>query len=269
MDATRYYDKRGFVPRHSSPTWVAKQKNEVVSVEKQADDAAELIRHFSPDGPAYVLGTSCGGVEALDLVVRYPELVHIAILHEPITISVVRDKHVRNTMLDVHRQVGKATDMFKGLTVFRAYWTTINPIHAATSQNGRPVLKDNPEKDEEMVSPPRPENALNAIELYNSRGNVCEAVAMADYTVNEERAKAVGDKILIIAGQDSIKLRVSMPGAALASIFGDKSPLKILPGDHTSFASRRLAPRFCEELLFALREKERVTTSNQKQRARM
>lgn len=240
-----------------------------MSVEKQADDAAELIRHFSPDGPAYVLGTSCGGVEALDLVVRYPELVRIAILHEPITISVVRDKHVRDTMLDVHRQVGKATDMFTGLTLFRAYWTTINPTYGATSQDDRPALKDNPENDEEMVSPPRPENALNAIELYNSRGNVCEAVAMADYTVNEERAKAVGDKILIIAGQDSIKQQVSMPAAALASVFGDKSPLKILPGDHTSFASRRLAPRWCGALLLVLRDKEKVTMSKQKQQAGM
>lgn len=101
-----YYDKRGFLPLNSDQEWAASQKNQLISVEQQADDAASLPKHPSPHAPAYVFGTSCGSTEALDLTMRYTELVHTAILYEPITFSVIRDNAVRYEMLQLYKVVG-------------------------------------------------------------------------------------------------------------------------------------------------------------------
>ena len=116
-----YYDKRGFLPKDTDQDWAAKQKNYLISVEKQGDDAAGLIRRFSPSSPAHVFGTSCGATEVLDLIIRYPELIHTAILHEPITFSVIPDEKLRYEMLDLYRQVGEVENTFEGRTIFRNY----------------------------------------------------------------------------------------------------------------------------------------------------
>jgi pimeloyl-ACP methyl ester carboxylesterase len=239
-----YYDKRGFVPKDTDHDWAAKQTNQLVTVEKQADDAAAMIRNLSSSTPAYVFGTSCGGTEVLDLTIRYPELVHTAILHEPITFSVIQDDKLRNEMLGLYRLVGEAQNTVEGHTVFQNYM--FNPPQDASTTITPVAL------------PPAPQNA---VDLFNSRGGQFEALAMIRYKVDEEKAKAVSDKILIVAGKDSVHMRVSRPGAALAYMLGESNPLRILPGGHMSFASKNIAKEFCKELLFALRQERRVPFS--------
>jgi pimeloyl-ACP methyl ester carboxylesterase len=247
-----YYDKRGFLPTVSDHEWVAKQKNQLVSVEKQADDAAALIRHLSPSTAAYVFATSCGATEVLDLTTRYPELVHTAVLHEPITFSVITDKKLRNEMIDLYRRVGKADDTIEGHTIFRNYM--FNPPQDASTT----ITPATP--------PPAPQNV---VDLFNSRGGQCEALAMVDYKVDEQKAKAVTHKILIVAGKDSANLQVSRPGVALAYMLAESNPVWQLPGGHMSFASKSVAKGFCEELLVALRQEGNVPLSpRSRERAR-
>lgn len=237
-----YYDKRGFLPTASDPEWAAKQRNEVVSVEQQANDAADLIKHFSPSTPAYVFGTSCGATEVLDLTVRHTDLVYTAILHEPITFSVIRDERLRSEMRDLYRRVGKADDTINGHTVFRNYM--FNP-----AQDGNTQITS-------VSPPPAPRNA---VELFNSRGGQCEALAMIDYKVDEKRAKSVSDKIIIVVGNDSAHWQVSRPGVELAYRLGESNPVSALPGDHVSFASKSIATVFCKELLAVLRQSGRAS----------
>ena len=236
-----YYDKRGFLSLDSDQEWAARQRNEVVSAEKQADDAAELIQHLSPSTPAYVFGTSCGATEVLDLTIRNTGLVHTAILHEPITFSVIRDETLRNEMLVLYRRVGMADDTTEGHTEFRSYM--FNPPRDAVSTITPAAL------------PPAPNNA---VELFNLRGGQCEALAMIDYKVDEQRTKTVSDKILIVAGNESRQWQVSRPGIALAQMLGKSNPIWTLPGDHMSFASKSIAKEFCEELLVVLQRAERA-----------
>eukprot|EP00271_Cylindrocystis_brebissonii_P020945 TRINITY_DN7243_c0_g3_i2.p1 TRINITY_DN7243_c0_g3~~TRINITY_DN7243_c0_g3_i2.p1 ORF type:complete len:308 (-),score=31.45 TRINITY_DN7243_c0_g3_i2:430-1353(-) len=47
------------------------------------EDAAEVIRYFSPDRPAYLMGHSMGAATAARVAQRYPELVRAVILEEP------------------------------------------------------------------------------------------------------------------------------------------------------------------------------------------
>ena len=55
---------------------------ESTSTEEQSEDAAGLIETLSI-APAAIFGSSVGAIIGLDLVIRHPELVHGAILHEP------------------------------------------------------------------------------------------------------------------------------------------------------------------------------------------
>jgi pimeloyl-ACP methyl ester carboxylesterase len=70
------YDRRGNGRSPRPPGWTA------TSAEEQADDAAALLKTLAL-APAAVFGTSLAGVIALCLVLRHPQLVSGAILHEP------------------------------------------------------------------------------------------------------------------------------------------------------------------------------------------
>ena len=70
------YDRRGNSRSPRPAGWTATGPGE------QADDAAGLLAALSL-APAAVYGNSSGAIMALNLVIRYPEVVRGAILHEP------------------------------------------------------------------------------------------------------------------------------------------------------------------------------------------
>ena len=78
------YDRRGNGRSPAPEGW------DTTSPEQQADDAAALLDALDT-GPAAVFGTSSGGIFALCLMVRHPELVRGAILHEPGLYALVDD----------------------------------------------------------------------------------------------------------------------------------------------------------------------------------
>ena len=78
------YDRRGNGRSPVPPGW------RTTSPEEQADDAAALLGALDL-GPAAVFGTSSGGIFALCLLVRHPERVRGAILHDPGLYALVDD----------------------------------------------------------------------------------------------------------------------------------------------------------------------------------
>jgi len=70
------YDRRGYSRSPRPSGW------EKTSVEEQADDAAWLLR-ATANAPAVVFGSSSGTLIALDLLLRHPDVVRGAVLHEP------------------------------------------------------------------------------------------------------------------------------------------------------------------------------------------
>lgn len=86
------YDRRGN-SRSPKPTgWTT------TSMGEHADDAAALIRALGA-APAAIFGTSGGGIVAIDLIVRYPEVLRGAIVHEPAIVSVLPYKDQVMTQL--------------------------------------------------------------------------------------------------------------------------------------------------------------------------
>jgi len=78
------YDRRGF-SRSQKPLGGAG-----TSVEEQADDAAALLSALNM-APAAVWGNSSGALISLGLVLRHPEAVMKAMLHEPPVFAGIRD----------------------------------------------------------------------------------------------------------------------------------------------------------------------------------
>ena len=78
------YDRRGNGRSPVPAGW------QTTSPEEQAEDAAALLDALGT-GPAAVFGTSSGGTFALCLLIRHPEAVLGAILHEPALYALVDD----------------------------------------------------------------------------------------------------------------------------------------------------------------------------------
>ena len=103
------YDRRA---RSRSPrprSWIR------TSVNEQADDAAALLRALNL-APAHVFGTSSGASIGLNLVLRHPELVRSAVLHEPPKIGVLPDRDqlladLRGRMETAQKKGGAAAAM--------------------------------------------------------------------------------------------------------------------------------------------------------------
>lgn len=78
------YDRRGNGRSAAPADW------DTTSPEEQADDAAALL-HALGLAPAAVFGTSSGGIFALATLLRHPQAVRSAVLHEPALFALVDD----------------------------------------------------------------------------------------------------------------------------------------------------------------------------------
>ncbi len=78
------YDRRGNSRSPRPPGWTA------TSVGEQADDAAALIQTLGL-APTVIFGASAGGLIALDLIIRHPQLVRACVLQEPSIFFVLPD----------------------------------------------------------------------------------------------------------------------------------------------------------------------------------
>lgn len=78
------YDRRGNSRSPAPKDWTA------TSIDEQADDAAALLRTLGL-AHATVLGSSGGGVILTNMILRHPDVVRSAIVHEPPFASVASD----------------------------------------------------------------------------------------------------------------------------------------------------------------------------------
>ena len=75
------YDRRGY--SHSDVKMQEDDGNNLFELEKQVEDAAEIIKD-SGLGAVFVVGSSAGGIVAAQLAVSCPQLVRGLFLHEPV-----------------------------------------------------------------------------------------------------------------------------------------------------------------------------------------
>jgi pimeloyl-ACP methyl ester carboxylesterase len=95
------YDRRGWSRSRRPVGW--KQ----TSIEEQADDAAWLLK-ATGTAPALVFGSSSAGLTALDLVLRHPEVVRGAVLHESSTFTWLPQDFVQREFAEMNALIGPA-----------------------------------------------------------------------------------------------------------------------------------------------------------------
>jgi len=243
-----YYDKRGFLPAGTAQAFVASQTNRLILAKDNADDAAAIIQRVSPHQPAYVFGTSTGGTAVLDLTVRFPDLVRTAILHEPITFSVVPPSKQKDEVLALYRSLFSFEDQVQGYRVFADYM--FQPHSRETSsalcESLRLQWRGQSGSSQESSIPVRISTSAQA---FNARQGEQEAAAMLAYEVDVEAARSVRGKILLVRGSESKNWPVSQPVEALARALGEDQEVWELVGDHLSFAGQRKVATFAGQLV--------------------
>ena len=252
-----YYDKRGFLPANTDKATVAREINQLVLADQNADDAAALVKHISPDKSVYVFGTSTGGTVVLDLAVRYPELVRTAILHEPITFSAMPPTKLKEEILALYRSLPFFEDQVEGSKTYGGYM--FRPHTQETSSALHENLKHLSEG--ELGMPKRSELPAESVQAFNARQGEQEGAAMLAYQVDVQQARSVRDKLLLIRGDESKEWPISQPVVSLAQALGGGTKVWELVGDHLSFAARRNVVTFAGQLVDLLRQEGRVSVS--------
>jgi len=252
-----YYDKRGFVPANTDEATLAKKTNQLVLAGQNADDAAALIKHLSPNEPVYVFGTSTGGVAVLDLAVRYPELIRTAVLHEPVAFSVMPPTVLKEDILALYRSLPYYKDQVDGSKTYANYM--FRPYSQKTSSALQERL--NRQSQEETEIPKRSTMPAKTAQELNARQGEQEGAAMLAYQVDVQQARRVKDKLLLIRGNESKEWPISQPVVSLAQALGDDKKVWELVGDHLSFAARRNVVVLARQLVDLLRQEGCLSVS--------
>jgi pimeloyl-ACP methyl ester carboxylesterase len=119
------YDRRG----HSQSPLTGVQ-DFAHRVERDADDAAELLKHLGDGTPAYVLGNSSGAIVAYSLLHRHPDLIRKIVLHEPPLHCALSENERKTTEDDIR----KVYDLYReggpylAMPVFMKYYMSAEEI---------------------------------------------------------------------------------------------------------------------------------------------
>lgn len=259
-----YYDKRGFLPTDTTDATAAIQTNRLILAGDNANDAAAIIERISPHRPAYVFGTSTGGTAVLDLTVRFPHLVHAAILHEPITLSVMPPSGLKDEVLALYRSLFSFENQAQGYRVFADYM--FRPHSQATSSALHESL--HLQRKDQGQDTSKPLRISTSAQAFNARQGEQEAAAMLAYEVDVEAARSVKSKFLLVRGMESREWPVSQAVEALAQALGGDRKVWELVGDHLSFAGKRRAATFAEQLVGLLLRADDVPLAGKERKAR-
>ena len=252
-----YFDKRGFLPADTDEATLVRETNQLVLANQNADDAAALIKHLSSNIPVYVFGTSTGGTAVLDLAVRFPELIRTAILHEPITFSVMPPTVLKEETLALYRSLPFYTDQVDGSKTYASYM--FRPYSQETSSKLQERLIR--QIHEETEIPERSTVPAKSAQEFNARQGEQEGAAMLAYQVDVQQARRVKDKLLLIRGDESKEWPISQPVVYLAQALGGEKQVWELVGDHLSFAARRNVVVFAGQLVDLLRQEGCLSVS--------
>jgi len=201
------YDRRGNSRSSSFPAG----RNET-SMDEQADDAAGLIRALDL-GPAAVFGTSGGAVILLNLLLRHPEVLRGAMVHEPSLVPVVSNAEEVAAMIKLITEDSSVKAHPRGtMELFLR-----QNIGAANFENLVPELRERMLGNAEVTF---------FIELAAFSSYVPDAKALADVEV----------PVQVVAGADSRGAYYYEAAEWAAKQLGTK--LQEIPGAHTPYFDR-------------------------------
>jgi pimeloyl-ACP methyl ester carboxylesterase len=196
------YDRRGNSRSSGSPGW------RTTSASEQADDAAALLRAINLSRVT-IFGTSSGAIIGLNLLLRYPDRVRGAILHEPPLFAALADPPA---VLDALRPIiegGMVTGGSRGAVEAFVRMVAGDAVFESLSSNLR----------ERMLN--------NGDTLFQTEFGVLEA-----YRPDHEQLSRVGRPVAVLAGTETMPFMLEA-SAWLANALN--APLETLPGGHAPY----------------------------------
>ena len=208
------YDRRG-TGRSTRDGWPSG------GVRQHVEDAAELISNLS--GPVRVLGFSSGGVIALALAVRHPDLVAETIAWEPAAVSVLPDADALHELImaPAHGHLAAHPGDWVGaydlmlMAMSSGQTDPGDPIAAAMRGNAESAVRD----DAEVITRHR----FGAADLEAVRAMVAVGSGAGELqaTMAEGLASQMGRPVWIVPGIDDHEIYLHQP-ALLAEAVSER-----------------------------------------------
>lgn len=184
------------------------------------DDAHRLLAAVSTE-PAYVFGSSGGGIVGLELVARHPDQVRTLVAHEPPVTELLPDAARYRALAEEMRETYHSDGIGAAMAKFMA----------ATGLDG----------DERPAGPPPGEPDPEAIVLMqrmqrNMEYFVAHMMAMFDgYVPDFAALKAASTRVVIACGEASSGQTAYDAASAVAARLG--TDIGHFPGDHGGYTS--------------------------------
>jgi pimeloyl-ACP methyl ester carboxylesterase len=215
------YDRRG---NSRSPL---DGPDEPQRIEVHADDAYRVLSAVgvTADEPATVFGNSSGAMIALELATRHPELVRVAVAHEPPVFEYLPDRDHWRGVLDEVEQALATDGVDKASEVFSA---------ALRMRGGDREPPTDPESLEAMA---RMGKNFRFFIAY-------EVPPFGRYAPDVEALRAADVRVVMGAGEDSKDEPPHRAAYAIGEQIG--APTVLFPGDHGGFGPH--AERFAATL---------------------
>ncbi len=216
------YDRRGFSRSHLDGPQDYDHR-----LETDADDVRRLIEHVS-DAPATLFGSSSGGIVALTVLTRHPDVVQTLIVHEPPAVRLLPDgvqwMAFFETVYALYRQSG----MEPALKKFRE--------HTFAESDQQAMARAQDAKNGEYA-------LINATYWFEHELRQYPAVAL-----DLDALKAYADRILLVAGRESRGYPTYEVNMELGKNLGRN--VVELPGGHIGFVTQ--PAEFAREFVQAL-----------------
>ncbi|MFI9202923.1 alpha/beta fold hydrolase [Streptomyces sp. NPDC053048] len=171
----------------------------------QADDAARLLDLLARDGETVrVFGSCAGGLTALELMVRDPQRVRLAVVHEPPAMGLLPDA--------------------------AQYAVFFDEVYATFQREGSPAALDSLRSLFGGRRAPQLPEAADNNEFFLAHVMLPSSRCVPDLAALE----AVADSIVMAGGRESSTYDVHRPAVAIAQRLGRQ--LVAFPGGHVGYA---------------------------------
>lgn len=231
------YDRRAYTRSPADKDCVPTAQN-LFTV--HAEDLAALITHVSPlhpgspmAKPVYVFTTSGSIPIVLDLLLRNPYIIHQAVLHDPVVVSLCDRQQAAQ------------------------YWTLGSAIVQAARKNdfvrASSILKDQLYSKKEWKLFRSCDATLNTVKAITPHDLAyyfgTEIGAIKDYQLDAARLAAMvpcpKEKVVIVLGRDEASDLTRMPGVKLANVM--QIQVERITGGHVGYVTH--VQNFAEELM--------------------
>jgi pimeloyl-ACP methyl ester carboxylesterase len=205
---------------------------EDVGIDVLAEDAHRILAALSPE-PAYVLGSSGGGLVGLELAARHPEQVRMLIAHEPAAMALLpysqQWQDFVGELEELHRRHGAAAAMGRFLDGIEAV------PGPGTSRAGRLSLPPVEELPEESRMSPRTRALMRRSQRNMEHFFAHQIRRAAGYQPDFEALSRIRSRVVIGVGAGSQGQAPYEAACQVARRLG--VDVLEFPGDHQGYAT--------------------------------